>query len=174
MGSRGPLGPWYPGGLEMRLRVFVVGRLRQWWVVWMEMSDPLGLQGKREIHQSFSFINHLWISLVFVPCPAIFPTRFTILSFMLSPLPVCLSSFFSFTSTASQMHYIKTRKCSAVTSILLSTFNIFTLTTVEPQQSYGQCLGKPEGAPTDADFHHCWKCIEFAIDTVYTIVRDSF
>ena len=138
MGSRGPLGPWYPGGLEMRLRVFVVGRLRQWWVVWMEMSDPLGLWGKREIHQSFSFINHLWISLFFVLCPAIFPTRFTILSFMLSPLPICLSLFFSLSSTASHKHYIKTRKHSAVTSVLLSTFDIFTLTTVELQQLWSK------------------------------------
>lgn len=47
-GSVGPLGPWYPGGLEMRLRLFVVGRLRQWWVVWMEMSDPPGLAGKEK------------------------------------------------------------------------------------------------------------------------------
>lgn len=158
MGSRGPLGPWYPWGLEMRLRVFVVGRLRQWWVVWMEMSDPLGLRGKREIHQSFSFINHSWISLFFVPCPAIFPIRFTILSFMLSPLPISLSLFFSFSSTASHMHFIKTRKHSAVTSILLSTFNTFTPTTVELQQlwskSYKQRLRKAEG--TSTDFHHCW------------------
>ncbi len=46
---------------------------------------------KREIHQSFPFINHLWISLVFVLCPAIFSPflPFCLLCYLLSH-SVCL------------------------------------------------------------------------------------
>lgn len=71
LGSRGPLGPTTP---EVWRRDWTPllwqDSSSNEWLGWRR-SDPLGLGGKREMHQSFSFINHLWISLVFVLRPAI-------------------------------------------------------------------------------------------------------
>lgn len=68
---------------------------------------------KREIHQPFSFIKS---GLCAVCC--YFFTRFAILSFMLSPLPLCPSLYFSLSFQLLLIYKVIARKRSTVTSIL--------------------------------------------------------